>query len=405
MGKKSRSGNNSSFPFPFPFQGPGDARQWDEAAYRRSLLSERRLAHRTIFRAAFAPSPLSLSSERHSLNLNLNPDDHLLQSPSSSPSPSLPDTLVTASSDGSVAAYSSSSSSSPLHFHQFAIIQAHQGPVYDLQFSGDHSHSLLFSAGDDGHIRAWKWTNVLNCKQGHHINPILDIVNPQQEDPWGARSPIPETNAIAVHQQEGCIFSAAGDGCAYAWDLDTGKCKTVFRGHQDYLHSVAVCKLSNQIVTGSEDGTSRIWDCRSGKCTNVISPNKKYKSGESSWVSSVAVDPSESWLACGSFGGLSVWSLVSNECIFNIERPSPIQDVVFDNNQILSVGGEPVLSRHSINGSLISQVKCAPSSPFSVSLHPSGVVAVAGYGGLVDVISEYGSHLCTFSCIGFDDVA
>jgi hypothetical protein len=35
-----------------------------------------------------------------------------------------------------------------------------------------------------------------------------------------------------------------------------------------------------------------------------------------------------------------------------------------------------VLSRYSINGSLISQVKCAPSSPFSVSLHPSGVLVL-----------------------------
>ncbi|XP_078170082.1 DWD (DDB1-binding WD40 protein) hypersensitive to ABA 1 isoform X2 [Carex rostrata] len=385
----------------------GDARKWDEEAYRRRLLSERRLSHRTIFRAAFAPS----FSDTFNLNLNLNPD-HL------TPLSPLPDTVVTASSDGSIAAYSLQQQ---LHFdsrqsrsHELqgehltadplCIIQGHRGPAYDLQFFGDDTDALLFSGGDDGHIKAWKWTNVLNCKPGDQINPILDIVNPQQEDPWGARSAIPETNAIAVHQQEGCIYSAAGDGCAYAWDAATGKCKMVFRGHQEYLHCVAVCKLSNQIVTGSEDGTARIWDCRSGECTKVICPNKNYKSVQNSWISSVAVDPSESWLGCGSFRGLSVWSLVSNECIFNIERPSPIQDVVFDNNEILAVGGEPVLSRYSINGSLISQVKCAPSSPFSVSLHPSGVVAIGGNGGLVDVISEYGSHLSTFSCIGFDEV-
>lgn len=28
------------------------------------------------------------------------------------------------------------------------------------------------------------------------------------------------------------------------------------------------------------------------------------------------------------------------------------------------------------------------------------VIAVGGYGGLVDVISEFGSHLCTFRCKG-----
>lgn len=94
MGKKGKAkGNETSS------MAMGDAREWDEAAYRRRLLSERRLSHRTIFRAAFAPS-VSDTSKRHSFNLNLNPDHHLLlQEP-------LPDTVAAASSDGSIASYS-----------------------------------------------------------------------------------------------------------------------------------------------------------------------------------------------------------------------------------------------------------------------------------------------------------
>ncbi|CAL1357553.1 unnamed protein product [Linum trigynum] len=75
-----------------------------------------------------------------------------------------------------------------------------------------------------------------------------------------------------------------------------------------------------------------------------------------------------------------------------------MQDMIFDNNQVLAVGSEPFLSRFDLNGKILSRMPCAPQSAFSVSLHPSGVTAIGGYGGLVDVISQVRSHYCTFRC-------
>ncbi|RLN34483.1 hypothetical protein C2845_PM03G32770 [Panicum miliaceum] len=354
-----------------------DARGWDEASYRRGILRARDFSSRTLFRAVFF--------------------DHSDDSDS--------DVLLAgASSDGSLASFSLSSciSAASASFQAEAavtlvdpvcIVQAHSGPAYDVRFYPDPQQPLLFSCGDDGHIRGWRWHEMQSCLvplslQGDHLEPALDLVNPQHEGPWGARSPIPENNAIAINKQDGSIFAAAGDACAYCWDVETGKCKLTFKGHTDYLHSVAIRESNRQVVTGSEDGTARIWDCRGGKCTQVVHPVKK-KAFESTW-------------ACGTSSGISVWSLLSNECIFNLDCHAPVQDLLFDKNQILAVGAEPVLSRFTINGRVLSQIKCAPQSAFSVSIHSSGMAAVAGYGGLVDVISEVGSHLCTFGSKGLD---
>ncbi|XP_076944582.1 THO complex subunit 6-like [Bidens hawaiensis] len=331
-------------------------------AYRDSILDDLESSSLTIFRTVF--SPPSTTDDRN------------------------PNYIVAASSDGSIASYSLSSlisSVSPAVGSSRAqnlfvaepdcLINGHDGPTYDVKFYGDAEDSLLLSCGDDGRIRGWKWMDMFEAKQnGGLLKPQLDLANPQHKGPWGALSPIPETNAIAVDTQGGSIYAAAGDSCAYCWDVEKSKIKLTFKGHSGYLHSVVARNSCNQIITGSEDGTARIWDCRSGKCTNVIEPGKDKKSKEFfSYVSCIALDANEKWLACGSGRNLSVWNLSASERISGITTRAFIQDICFDDNQILAVGAEPVLSRYDINGVMLSQIQCVPRSTFSVSLHLSGV--------------------------------
>ncbi|WOG92673.1 hypothetical protein DCAR_0311948 [Daucus carota subsp. sativus] len=358
-----------------------DCRKWDEDLYKTSILQDRLNPTLTIFRTAFPP------------NTSLNP--HL---------------IVAASSDGSIASYDLSSGNAARHQKNFVVAQpncflkAHHGPAYDVKFyASAQDEALLLSCGDDGHVRGWKWKDMLipedDCSQGCDLRPVLELVNPQHKGPWNALSPIPENNAIAVDEQGGCIYVAAGDSSAYCWDLEEGKIKTVFKGHADYLHCVITRNSGNQIITGSEDGTARLWDCKSGKCVRVINQEKDKKLKEvHSRVSCIALDRSESWLACGRGQTLSVWNLPACEHISKARMNAAIQDILFDDNQILAVGAEPLVSRYDMNGAILSQIQCFPQSVFSASLHPSGVTAVAGYGGIVDVLSQFGSHSCTFQC-------
>ncbi|KAI4377801.1 hypothetical protein MLD38_015376 [Melastoma candidum] len=364
----------------------GDATGWDEEAYRDGILKERRFRSRTVFRTAWVPSP--------------NPGCSA---------------VVVSSSDGSVASYSIPTciSSPPLGYRSTNeqdlvpaepdfLVSAHDGPAYDVKFYGSGEDALLLSCGDDGHIRGWIWKELGKLEvpvcRGDYLKPAIDLVNPQARGPWGALSPIPETNALAVDEKQGSIYAACGDSSAYCWDVETGKIKMVFKGHSDYLHCIAARNSSKQIISGSEDGSIRVWDCRSGRCIQVIDPDTNKNNVYSAYISCVALDASDNWLVFGSGRGLSIWNLPASECISKISTAAPLQDVLFDDNEILAVGAQPVINRYAMDGALLSQNQCAPQSVFSISLHQSGVIAVGGYGGLVDVISQFGSHLCTFYC-------
>ncbi|GJR05300.1 THO complex subunit 6 [Tanacetum coccineum] len=297
------------------------------------------------------------------------------------------------------------------------LLHGHDGPTYDVKFYGDGEDSLLLSCGDDGRIRGWKWMDVMEAKQdglskGGDLKPHLDMENPQHKGPWGALSHIPETNVMAVDTEVwGSVFAASGDSYAYCWDVETSKIKLTFKGHAGYLHSVVARNSCNQIITGSEDGTARIWGkysiyldsyCRSGKCTNVSEPGKDKKSKDmSSYVSYIALDASEKWLVRNlAANQLSKINLSAFEKVSGTSARACIQDLCFDDNQILAVGAEPLLSRYDINGDMLSHMQCIPRSTFFVSLHQSGVIFVAGYGGVVDVISQFGLQLTTKKKLG-----
>ncbi|KAK4759264.1 hypothetical protein SAY87_022395 [Trapa incisa] len=356
-----------------------DSRNWNEESYRDSILKARELQTRTVFRAIWAPSS--------------NPN---------------PDTIVVASSDGLISSYSVSSCISKhasgfissrnhnmLTIKPDSVLRGHDGSVYDVKFYGDGEDTLLLSCGDDGRIRGWKWKDITlsdapNYSIGNHVQPVIDLVNPQHKGPWGALSPIPENNALAIDVKQGSIYAAAGDSCAYCWDVETGKAKMIFSGHRDYLHCIVLRSSANQIITGSEDGTARIWDCRSARCVHVIAPEKDLKYEKfSSCISCIALDASENWLVCGCGSSLSLWNLPASECISKIPTSAPALDVIFYDNQILEVGAAPVLSRFDMKGNVLSQIHCAPQLSFSISLHHSGVC------------SSYPSSFCLWNLILF----
>ena len=291
------------------------------------------------------------------------------------------------------------------------VIHAHDGAVYSLVTHGGES---LCSAGNDGRTVVWRISDVVSAadaKNSESVKPAHVFVNPQASKPRGALGPVPETNALASDSTRGVLFSAAGDGVCYGWDLDDGGRATPavnLRGHVDGLHCVAARVGANQAVTGSEDGTVRIWDVRSEKTSHVVNPWAGTESsgstlrgvGGSHWVGCVALDGAENWCAMGCGGGtVTMWSFAAGACASRViaGRGTAIQAVKLTGEHVVAAGGEPTVFRWNLAGKLISRQPCGPESVFALDVS-NAMTAVGGAGAVVDIFSAAGTKVATATC-------
>ena len=90
-------------------------------------------------------------------------------------------------------------------------------------------------------------------------------------------------NAIAVSPDGHSVLSGSGgwpwQDCRgeYAlrlWDIATGKCRRVFKGHEDMILSVAYSLDGRFALSGSEDRTLRLWDIATGQCIRVLTGHR-----------------------------------------------------------------------------------------------------------------------------------
>lgn len=64
--------------------------------------------------------------------------------------------------------------------------------------------------------------------------------------------------------------TASIDKTCRLWDVGTGKCLTVLRGHNDQILDFNFNAIGTNLVTGSVDKTCRIYNVSTFACTAVL---------------------------------------------------------------------------------------------------------------------------------------
>lgn len=72
------------------------------------------------------------------------------------------------------------------------------------------------------------------------------------------------TKKLVVSPDGTWAVSCSDDLTIKLWELNSGNCRAILRGHTDDINTVAISPDGKQILSGSDDFTARIWDAETG---------------------------------------------------------------------------------------------------------------------------------------------
>ncbi|MGL4621854.1 NB-ARC domain-containing protein [Chroococcidiopsis sp.] len=187
------------------------------------------------------------------------------------------------------------------------ILQGHTDWVWSVSFSpippspltkGDLG-KILASGSADASIRLWD-VNSGEC---------LQILRGHAGWVWSVNfSPI-LSSPLDKRGLGGILASGGADASIRLWDVNSGECWKILHGHTSGVRSIAFSPDGRMLASGSDDCSVRLWDATSGKCLQVLP-------GHTSWVYSVTFSPDGLLLASGSQDEtIALWDIGSGQCL------------------------------------------------------------------------------------------
>jgi small GTP-binding protein len=119
--------------------------------------------------------------------------------------------------------------------------------------------------------------------------------------------------SLAWSADQRMALSGSQDTTVRLWDIDTGHCLHVLEGHTDDVETVAWSADQRYVLSGSKDRTLRLWDIDTGHCLHVLE-------GHTDDVETVAWSADRRLVVSGSKDRtLRLWDVETGRCLRVLE--------------------------------------------------------------------------------------
>lgn len=288
-----------------------------------------------------------------------------------------------------------SSSYNQNRLNSFFVFTACNCPIYCLKTE----EGFLIGGTDDGDILAWKWSELLHKK---------NILSWSLSVPKNSSSLtiVPEINSIDILNENGMLklFAGCGDNCVHSWDLNTHKYLVGYRGHNDYIHDIALLKQHQQLVSASEDGTLKIWDLRDSKnFIHSLQPcldAKVARDHIGKWISFVCLDPNEDWMACGGGVNVCVWHRASLTLTSHFTQQNVTSNcALFYEDKIITGDSNGTVTHWSLAGEKKLEISMSSSNLYNIAINENSksnkVMTVSGNSEKIDLCTNFSYRALT----------
>lgn len=142
----------------------------------------------------------------------------------------------------------------------------HGAPVWEPAFP------LIVTGSRDFSLRVWKLP--MPGKDRDYLPKMPeheDEHDPASMNPYHLRHLTGHTQAVRALAAKGnTLVSGSYDMDVRVWDVSTGRCRHILRGHTQKVYSVVYDHVRKQCASGSMDGTVRLWSTETGECKSVL---------------------------------------------------------------------------------------------------------------------------------------
>jgi RNase P subunit RPR2 len=228
------------------------------------------------------------------------------------------------------------------------------GHIWSMAFSRDGR--LALSASDDRTVRVWEVESgrCLHVLKGH-TNTVY---------------------GVALSGDGRLALSGSGDETVRVWDVAGGRYLRVLKGHTNTVYGVALSGDGRLALSGSYDRTARVWDVASGRCLRVLE-------GHTSLIWSAALSGDGRLALSGSYDKTArVWEVVSGRCLHVLKgHTNTVYGVALsgDGRLALSGSGDNMVRVWEVAGGRCLRVlEGHTSTVYSVALSGNGRLALSG---------------------------
>ncbi|UKZ59385.1 uncharacterized protein TrAtP1_000693 [Trichoderma atroviride] len=135
---------------------------------------------------------------------------------------------------------------------------------------------------------------------------------------------------VFSHNSQLLASASPVDGAIKVWDVHTGACAAVFKGHSSYIYQLAFSHNSDLLASSASDGYVKIWNIAAGVCSATFDDRRSY-------IRSVAFSHDSTMLAVAvTRPRINIWDVFTGACKLTIPEPGYNLDVVaFSHNSRL----------------------------------------------------------------------
>ncbi|PPQ74140.1 hypothetical protein CVT24_012833 [Panaeolus cyanescens] len=191
-----------------------------------------------------------------------------------------------------------------------------------------HLHRL------EGHTAAVRAVNARGriCVSGSYDNDVRvwDIIT--GECRWVLRGHVREVYSVELDIERQLAYSGSMNASIIVWDLETGTMKHQLEGHTSLVGIIKLTPSYNYLLSGSADSFVCVWNT----ATVTGEPVHKFQPGTTA-VTALASD--DEYIVCASDGVVTVWDLREGKLMKTLlEDMKDVRSVFVDDKRVVCAG-------------------------------------------------------------------